>query len=789
MIRSILVCAALTCAACGSDKKKDPPAAPAPIATPAVRPLFMRPPLAALPQAPDPTRTVGRGEKVVYPASRPLVYAHGAKRLDPPMRVQRVWAIPDRPLAAAAGMSRDGATVQMIDVDAGTIRWSDTNRCASPIVHTTTDRIVCAAWKGMKALDVDGGAVRWKSPLMFKAAWKRYAFGRDPEDPTRGSIIEVATGKVVVEVIAPPKQNFDDVKGLCASKRGFELYSWSAAGLMQRYHVARSRVWPVLVARKWRRRYGRRISKTDLCNATLLIELPSPGRAERSLIAVSRKSGKVIGASVAVFGWWPARAGSSIETATRSGVQQRSRTLKIERPLSAVRGPGRLVAQWNALRLVRGAGGTLGLLDKDGVRAWLAAPSRVQHAVITSRRLLAGSWLSPPQSAAEQLTLYDLPEPGDAAVSKSPLPPPAPARVPYLAAKKPPRVSKVPARVYSLDSAGREGVSHMRLSGTRLYAVTLEGQPSKSRGAGIAAFDFARKKWLWHKENACPLNAFVVGLGVAGGHVVCGAHAHYPARGALVGRLIDTGERSWTVSFPTLDAVAAAGDVVVAIYGDRASVVDAKTGEINWSVSADNGHVPRIVPLEIDGKTRVVVVERGMIVARDGRTGQAAWSVAFRGTVRRLRAVHRGVAVVLAAGELVVLSGRDGSDRSIGAWSPRWDLAGRADFVIDRPRGSSGEVVLRAHNLDGTERFRAAYAIEGVPAISGWRGQDPASPLLLVSYVYGARMYRLDPRSGALRGAYALPPRTVRGVAFSTVVGGEPVVGALLKRPLAIHLY
>ena len=746
----------------------------------------------APPVAPAPTTTIGSGPDVGYPEQVRLVLGKGVERPQSPMKVSRLWPIPDRPLAAAFGSSREGATLQLIDVDSATIRWIDTTACVHPVVHTTSDRIVCAGWKGIHALGVDNPTRLWELPLMFRAAGGGRAFGRDPVDPLRGSVIDVSTGKIVSNLLAPDNDTFDDVKAICTDSTGFDIYAWSADGLMRRFRAGFHKT-ATEVEVVWRRKLARAPSKADLCDETLLIELPIDGSEVRTLTAHHRRTGTPMSRGVDVYGWWPARGAPGIETATAEGLQQRPRSLASPTVITTNQIGGRLVASWADTRLIRSVAGTLMLLDQNGIREWLGAPGSVDHAVMSSSNLLAGSWLSPPQSNAERLVLYELPRPSGGEAGWDILPAHLPASEVIgngVLMKVPATLETHPGARIEYAKAGNHGVGDVIGDGERLFAGALESRPSVEGGAGIAAFDFAAKKWLWYRDDVCAPNAGVAGLAVADGVLLCGAAELQPGLGAVTAVHPDTGEDLWETELPTVDGVLAAGAAIIAIYGARAATLSPKDGSVVFEIDADRRNVPKVVPVPYGEGALVVAVEPGGdIVARQPGDGTPVWSVGVNGYVRLLFVAGDRAAVQLSTGELFLLAAADGSATAIGKPGPVWHAPGAGPLVFDDPIGASGEALLRAYELDGRERFLTAYAVSGSTGLSKLRTRHPEAPLALMSRHGETRVRLIDPVRGTAMSSHMLPPRSVFTAVFTAFVDGHPIGGVVLHKPLGIQFF
>jgi len=785
--RSIVLAAALVAAgcgrSCGGSHRDVPRAEPEPEAGVAPTRARAMTPAKAPPAAPAKLQaTIGRGPSPVHPARVPLLLAPGLAPLDPPMRVQRVLAVPGRPLAVVSGLSADGPVVELVDVDRATIKWRNTS-CGAPAVHATPDRIVCAAWQGMKGLSVDTGEALWSSPMAYRAARERWLVARDPADDKTGAILDAQTGKTLLELMAPENETFDEVHALCRGDRGFDVYAWSLAGVLRRINYPKMRNTASPGKRVWARRLSRAPATIDPCDPIVLVELPNPGQVARTLYAIHQRGGNDAVRPIAENGFWT--EGTGIAVANADGVTLRSRTLEEKSTMVSGVWSGRLVARDGDLRLLRAPGDTLLLVDDKGPRAWMAAPARVFEAIITQRRVLTGGWLMPPQSNVESPLLYELPGRGNG-------PPALPLPAPGVAHISEPPPQRVPPRptwkpsTYQRPATGTYAVTHPILANHHIYALAFEKRPSATSGGGVAAFDLASRKWQWSAPSACAEKATPIGVAAARDVVVCAAAENFPGPGHL--RAVDatTGAERWRLDLPTVDRIEAGGAAVVAVYGTRAAVIDAAKGKVVYEIDSDNGYLPQIAVATDGDVTRVVAVEPGgRLVARDPVNGAPAWVLGINGYVRQLIPRTGGVAVQLAIGELVLVDAADGKARSLPDLSSGWMV--RADEVVDQPPASEGVSVVRAIGTDGAERFRTAMAI--TPPLDLARLREPGGALVLVSQRGEGRIIDMGPTGGKVRASYAFPDGMVLGSVFSTVVAGKPILGAVVQKPLGVVLF
>lgn len=871
-------------AATGCSRAKDKPPPPERDAAPAPGPPLLARPPARSPTPPPPPRAAAtvaanRGLSPSYPVRQPLVLARGLDRAWPPIKVQALLPIPDRRLAAASGKFAPGTrlgrsdaspdapadappdapadarasnlhagqphgvsdvAVELIDIENGVILWRDTALCSGPVVHTSTDRVLCAGWKGTVALNVDNGRSAWSTPQIFRAAGDGYVVVRDASQVTVGAIMDVATGRTMTRVQMPEGHDLEAVRYLCADKVSFDLYSWSPAGDLRRFRLGRREEVADLV---WTRRLEQEPARLSPCDQVVLVETPIPGVSARHLRALTRKKGAKLGGRVRQFGWWPSTSSAAqpgdIEVITDQGLELRDRRLGNIRPLgekltatqssapgaggrarvTADRRPtdsqvgrqvggqigGHSVATWANLRMIRSVAGTALIIDEQGIRNWLAAPAHVGQAVLTPSHILAGPWADNPHSSAENLILYKLPGPGVSAspdgdraplaFAEAPTAPPPPPPITTATLKRMPKTETTAVATVAFPRAGEFEVAQVALADDQLYLSVRPAGGRSVRGLGLAVFDLGSRSWGWFRERACARDAVVVGIAITDRAVVCASRELFPGPGVLTAFDRQSGAPLWTARLPTLDRVLGADGTVIAIVGARAAVLDASTGEIVYELLSDNGHLPRVVlaggliiGVEAHPSGGPADSLEGLIVARQA-DGTPVWSNAIRGYISELRPMVGAVAVHTHAGKLFVIGARDGSVRPIDGKSLQWKDSGGGDLAFDSARGRQGELIMWAYDERGKERYRASYPtiIDWVPA--PLRSKNPAAPVVLMSRQPQPRLLIIDPKSGDIDARHLAPSRAYRQSVFSTVVAGRPVVGMVLREGLAVQLY
>jgi hypothetical protein len=731
------------------------------------------------------TTAFGRGQR---PSLVTPVSTAGALPWSP-ILVERVWPVPaggdddaaGEALAVVSGAVDDRLVAQLIAVDAGEIRWH-TGACAAPVVHVTGDVVVCADANRTLGLDVATGRVRWRQPMPFGGAEGDLIVGH----PGRGriAVISAGTGVIVAEIAAPPGVDPLDVRRACARPGGTELWAWTPGGRLQRFVAggdgALGELEQIALPRP--------PARVDACTEPALIEIPIPGSAERLLHAVAPGAPLTLGDPVVERGFWRGAAGAVV-VATADGIEVRDRALALVRRTSDAQ-VGRELSARGRRRLVRGAAGLPVLLEDDRPIAYLGAPSHPGSAVLGDHHVLGGGWQPPARTLADRPHRFRLPAlpVGAPAVLVPPiLPAPAPEPI-FEARDLPDRVAPLDP-VIELAGAGVHGVGAVFLDPSDpavVYVAPLERQPDAAHGAGLAALDLRTRRWLWHAPQGCPPRT-PVAVAVARDVVVCGARG--PRAGGAEVRAIARADGTLRWSWPatTIDAVAAAGGLVVVAVGGIARIVDAVTGASLGDVVADDGFAPRAVPVVVRGTDVVVTVERGAVVARLPRARMLPlWAAAVTGVVAAVGIAGDRVTVELTGGELYLLDAATGRAVAAGGWGRRWRPVTGSDLVLAEPLIPTGEEWrLTGFGVDGAPRFAAGLAVEP-PWLIGARAVHPAAPLALAYGPAAQQMMVLDPATGEVAARAALPDRAVPGATFATVVDGTPVAGAVLSQPLGV---
>jgi len=687
--------------------------------------------------------TIGAGASPVYP--KRLV-------LESDLRPDSLLAVPGTNLAAVSGEIDGRAALQLIDIDAATVVWTDTRWCNGRLVHATADRLLCSSGKGVQAIAVADGQPAWSSPRTFRAAsGDRVLAGT--------ALIDVKTGKVErAQEVEPPYLKY--IQRLCPDGA---VYAWLPSGVLMRL----SQDFDI----EWNRDLGAAPTWVDACGTPALFEVPA-GDEQRLLIALDPSTGDPVADKIDVLGWWTALDGDGLVIADAAGLHQRSRTLGAPTPIAPARVAGRAIADGPGTRLVRTVGGTLLLLDREGIRAWMAAPTAPRAAVLTGERLLSAGW-AVDRSAGERIQLYELP------TARMPWPKTAMERRPGAEVAQAeltalPEPSEIAAAVEIADAAhGKHGVSAIAVAGGFVYAVVLERSPSGNSGGALAAFDLRKREWSWYQADGCAVDTSVLQVAVVGGSVVCATRTRTDAA-ELVAVDASTGAPRWRRKLAAIDRLAAAGDHLVAFVGERALALDPATGEVAREIMSDNGHAPR-----------VAVVAEGIVAVEQGDLVGPGWRVHVDGHVTALSATEDAVLAMLAGGALYALDPATGTPTEVTGWSASADLVVAGDRYFDYPASPEGTFVIRGYaRAAQTLRVTLPQYAQLVSVRSG-----SGAPVLLVDDRRAAYVIEIDPATGRAAATYPWPTSARQAGGFSTVVDGTPVAGVVLRRPLSVHLF
>ena len=706
-----------------------------------------------------------------------------------------LWAVPGAGPARAlvAGRDQGKPVVELVDIDRGRVVWRDDAACGAPVVAVTSAGAICADVHGTHAIGFDGKP-RWKSDDAFVAV----TGDRVVLAPAQGGVrIRDDAASSDVELALPPAVAPSTLTAVCGSKMR-ELFAETEDGKITRI-ADDAKGAPVVT---WTASAGR-IAALDACGTSVLVTIATD--TGTSLVALARDSGKPTGRIDGVRGYWPARDGSDrLEISTATGVASWPRDLAggaVPVPLPVL---AELLATRGDRRLVRATAHTAVLLDRTGVRADI--PLAELGAVLGDDHVLAGSWLGSP----------------GATVRRFALPPPLPRVL-----RVPSRVDGigVPAELRDLPRVVPLDASHA-IAGAEAGAVSAVALDPAAPHVlyaiadhGLARADLAARTWTWRRDDGC--GDHPLALAIARDLVVCGS------REGVRATALD-GSPRWDWPSGHVDAVAAAGDLVLAFDADRLTVLDTGDGHVLAHFASDDGDAMRAAVLDVAGTPVLITVERGRLVARLARAAMLpVWSLEIDGAVRALWPSADGVLVALDDGDAYRIDARTGDAVALPgiglAWRAAGDLIAGATVgepvppavmpvpapVIPKPRP-------RQDNPENPPPIATPWPVPPPPGLPSWQQQlfepsgalrarndyalaspiaaawprGPAGSPLVVAYGPGTReALVIDAAHGDPVRRVQLPADVPAGAWFSTVVDGKPVAGVVLPNPLRVVLF
>jgi len=648
--------------------------------------------------------------------------------------------------AVLSGSDARGAAIELIDVDAGVVRWR--NRTANqPAVAALGDRVIAAGGDTLVVLDRATGTERGRAKGRWLAAGAQTA------------LVAVDGGVAVLgETLGPTRAvpgQAGDVAAVCdrwlLAWRGGQLERWDDGD------AGYAATWSVAAPQPFR---------VDCGRGPLLVS----GGAPRAVRALDAATGALLGGPVEAHDFWTARTGAGVELATEAGVERRDRALGPPTQLEPVQIDAWIASQ-GARRLVLGADGGPVLLDEHGARA-LAAPAGDPVVVAGARGFVVGPWRWPQVSQHARPARFDWPV--DHATA-TPGPRPAPALL-----GDPPRADLPAVQPLGSSIAAQAGawsvaaIAFAADAPERLYAIVAEARPTAAHGAGLAAFDLHAGRWSWWAPTACP-PGMPVALVATAAVVACGAQGLTDGEGTVQATRSADGSSVWTWHGGTVDAVVAGGDAIAISSGAEAVILDAATGveRARWRTS--DGFVPRLALVAHGADTRVASLEHGAIVTRSLAAGLLPiGAVAVGGRVTALVALGDRVATALADGSLYLDDGR-----AVGALAPAWLARGGLALALATNR--LGDATVLGVDGDGIPRLGVALAGVSIAAL-GVRADAPGAPLALAATDGRALVVDLD---GRVRAITRLPGADGPQL-FTTVVDGVPVAGVVLAKPLRV---
>jgi hypothetical protein len=733
------------------------------------------------------------------------------------LRTPTAWAVPGTSRAVLYGLDTRGPTIDLIDVDKGLQLWRMPD--AAPVVGVTADAIVCSDAHGTRGVGLDGKP-RWNHDATFVAMTDDRVIEAGGGEAV---ISEAATGDELARVKLPAGVTSDSIVASCGDA-GRELFAARQDGTLG--HIVEGQGGPTLA---WSTPVGTVVGIEACEGETVLVTASTD--AGTTLYAIARATGAITGRIDGVRGYWPARDGSDrLEVSTSAGVFAHGRTLADAAPV-ALPVLGELLAKKGDRRLVRATPSTAALLDKAGVRAYL--PLSELGAVLGDDHVLAASWLG---SAAQTARRFRIPPPYRRTLRIAPRP--EPVAVPAELRDLPP-IGALPAGVSKVAPgipAHALGIEQPRaalaVAGDELYVATAAGEPDAAEEIDLARFDLRSQTLAWIHPEGCG-NGDAFAIAVTRDIVACASRGSHPPSGRVRGSERRGGSVDWEWRGEAVDGVAAAGDVVAVLEGDRAHLLAARDGHVLGELVSDDGGAPRVAVVDVAGMTIVVSAERGRVVARLADVQLVpAWSLEVAGVVKAITASVDGVLVELEDGDAYRVDARTGVPTALPGLGLVWRAPG--DLVTGEaaggpippatmpqpppppkqppakakkapsppkdadehpppiatpwppppPMADSWQYTL--YELTGGLRARNDYAL--APPVAPAAARGPGDSPLVVAYGPGLReVIVIDPRRGDPLRRVRLPDES--SPVFSTVIDGKPVAGVVLAKPLRLVLF
>lgn len=627
------------------------------------------------------TRRIGRGVAPgrLAPLSIRAAEAHA------PLRAPLLWQLPSEgpALAAVAGNDDAGAAVELIDIDAGQVRWR-VREPAGPIVGVTAEVIV-GAGTGTWALDLEGEPL-WQTESAFAAmAGETVAVAGSMEQVT---LLEVATGRELWRAELPDGLVASDVRWACPAER--ELLMIDDGGELHRIlegDAATRRAWTA----------AERFAHAEGCGGDIVAATPADPLGGYQLALVERGRGAMKARVAGVRGHWRRKDGGWA-VARAEGVRLYDAQLAPGRLLTAAALGSRLASRGERA-LVEAEHGLV-LLEADGALVPLAVSA--ESAALGDGAVLTSAWS---QSPAHVVMRGGLPTPsprgGGRALSRSSQPalPPAPlidaGELGAVQPTSPPR--------FELAAPAEAGLAVAAGQGTESGVVAV------LRGEAEALVRYGLDGRLrWRTASGCRGERNIA-LAADDSLVLClGGGADKPS--TLVASELSSGAVVWQRQI-VAERIQLHGELVLARSADRATLLRARDGAELAQWSSDDGGPVRAALISAGGATLLVGHEAGAVVARWPLAGMLPlWSIAVDGAVVDLQPDGDHALVVLAGAEAYSLRGIDGASTPIAGEAERWLASG--DGLLGWSQ-TAGQVRVALYARDGALRWAYDLSLPG----------------------------------------------------------------------------
>lgn len=620
----------LLIAACRAERVLPPPYVPPPYGAAARTPALAAPP---------PERHVGRGEAPLPLRSLSITAVETQwTALGAPM----VWQVPQAQPAVAVVSGSDGAAqvTELVEIDAGVVRWRVTEP-SGPVVGVTSTAII-GADRGTWALALDGSAL-WHTESPFLAMADEVVLVAGVNG--RVAAIAAGSGKELLRVELPEPLDAADARWACAGEA--VVYVIDAHGALHRVVAAgeageavpRGRVAWVAEAE---------LAEVEGCGDSILAATAPDAEGRYSLLRLDAARGAVLSRLDGVHAHWRDELGAVVTAQSgpssgRPGVRRWNSALTEDELLTPAALGQRLAARGDWL-LARGAAGrSTSALHASGAAAELAL---VADSVALGERTILSAISS--GSAAHTLARWELPAPprqvaATWARQPSPVLPPATLRVPAEPSPEPTAREHAVAGATELAAVATldDGVVAL-LRSARGVSLTRLGSDGAVR---------------WSVAGACAGQSVTVAA--HGALVVCAARRE-GRLGELAVHDALTGVQRWSRA-QWVESVQVIDPWILVRGGDGATLLRADGLEVSSWHSGTGGSAMATL-IEAGGAALLVSREGRNVV---GRYPAAAllplWSVAISGVVRELAPGAGHALVQLHDGESYVLSAIDGA--------------------------------------------------------------------------------------------------------------------------------
>jgi outer membrane protein assembly factor BamB len=673
---------------------------------------------------------IGRGVAPARLAPLPVTAAQPYA----PLRAPKIWqlpapgvgASPGGALAAVAGSDSLGQAVELIDVDAGVVRWR-TREPSGPIVGVTATAIV-GADRGTWALDLDGASL-WHTGSVFAAMAGELVAVAGAMDQV--SVLEASTGRELWRTTLPAPLVASDVRWACAGAE--------AAGSAEATAAAEGGAGELLLIddrgtllRVVASERGARIAwsvaeslvSVEGCDGVVVAATQPDARGVYQLLRLDRRDGEVKARVAGVRGHWLERDGALVVAGEAGVVRYDARGGRLISPATL----GGRLAERGGRTLVR-AGRGVAILEPDGRVQRLAALA--DSAALGDGSLLTSVWSG---SAAHTVVRGGLPPALTARAARAALaaraagggaaPPP---RSPELAIDLPaawarssrpalPLAPLVEASV--LRSPQTPAPSPLPLSAAAIAGLAIAADTGviallrEASGSVLVRYELDGRP-QWRAPHGCR-GEQVLSL-VASSQLVLCLGSGEAGQGVLIATDLASGALRWERTL-LADEQQVAGDVALLRGADHATLLRLSDGAelASWR-SDDGGRVPAAL-LEAGGAVLLVGREGGAVVARWPLAAMIPlWSVNVDGEVEDVLSAGAGAVVALSSGEAYGLRGVDGAVSAVGGEAERWLSSGEGILGVTREAllGHPELTRVALYAQDGALRWAYDLALPG----------------------------------------------------------------------------